>query len=278
MKSVNKRETIGKRSQKMSKLAQERKAQILDILRDEGMVTVTELTEKLDTSESTVRRDLLELDKLGKLNRVHGGATLTDKQFVLSEDDIQEKIQKNVEQKRLIAEYAASQIKDDDFVYLDAGTTTLLMIDYIKAAHAQFVTNGIVHARNLVARGFKTYVLGGELKGITEAVVGITAENDLKHYNFSKAFIGANGIHTKAGFTTPDSDEAFLKTAAMNHSFVNYIVADYSKFGKVTTITFAQLEEAAIITDSLPDQIYMDHTVIKAVGEKTMGPGNKGEE
>lgn len=258
----------------MSKLAQERKAQILDILREEGMVTVTELTEKLDTSESTVRRDLLELDKLGKLNRVHGGATLTDKQFVLSEDDIQEKIRKNVDQKRLIAQYAAGEIKDDDFVYLDAGTTTLLMIDYIKANHAQFVTNGIVHARNLAARGFKVFVLGGQLKGVTEAIVGIGAVHDLQQYNFSKAFIGANGIHAKSGFTTPDSDEAAVKSAAMKHSFASYIVADYSKFGKVTTMTFADLEDATIITDSLPDPVYRDLTVVKTAGE----PETAGEE
>ncbi len=264
----------------MSKLAQERKARILEILHEEGMVSVTELTEKLDTSESTIRRDLLELDKLGKLNRVHGGATMTERQFVLSEDDIREKIQKNVEEKRAIAELAARQITDDDFVYLDAGTTTLLMLDYITASKAQFVTNGIVHARTLISKGFKTYVLGGELKATTEAVVGLATAQNLEHYNFSKAFIGTNGIHTKYGFTTPDVDEGFLKTAAMERSFVNYVVADSSKFGKVSTITFGRLEEAAIITDRLPDQAYIDKTVIKAVGEKTMGParGTDGEE
>ena len=80
----------------MSRLAEERKAQILQILNEEGVVSVNELRERLDASESTVRRDLLELDRLGKLNRVHGGATLTDRQFVLNEADIEEKIRKNV--------------------------------------------------------------------------------------------------------------------------------------------------------------------------------------
>lgn len=258
----------------MSKLAQERKTQILDILHEEGMVSVAELTQKLGASESTVRRDLLELDKLGKLNRVHGGATLTERQFVLSEDDIQEKISKNVSEKKLAAQLAAEQITDEDFVYIDAGTTTLLMIDYIQAPKAQFVTNGIVHARNLAARGFKTFVLGGELKGATEAVVGLAAANNLRHYNFSKAFLGANGIHEKYGYTTPDVDEAFLKTAAIERSFVSYIVTDASKFGKVSTITFGSLDGSAIITDRLPDQVYIDHTVVKAFGEKTRGPGH----
>ena len=227
----------------------------------------------IDASESTVRRDLLELDRLGKLNRVHGGATLTDRQFVLNEADIEEKIRKNVNEKKAIAEFAAMQIQDGDFVYLDAGTTTLLMIDFITARDAQFVTNGIVHARNLAARGLRTHVLGGELKSSTEAVVGAEAVQALQNYNFSKAFLGTNGIHPKFGYTTPDSDEALLKTAAMERSFVKYIVSDYSKFGKVTTVTFAQLDEAAIITDQVPPQLYLDSTVVKAVGNKTLGPG-----
>ena len=257
----------------MSRLAEERKAQILQILNEEGVVSVNELRERLDASESTVRRDLLELDRLGKLNRVHGGATLTDRQFVLNEADIEEKIRKNVNEKKAIAEFAAMQIQDGDFVYLDAGTTTLLMIDFITARDAQFVTNGIVHARNLAARGLRTHVLGGELKSSTEAVVGAEAVQALQNYNFSKAFLGTNGIHPKFGYTTPDSDEALLKTAAMERSFVKYIVSVYSKFGKVTTVTFAQLDEAAIITDQVPPQLYLDSTVVKAVGNKTLGPG-----
>ena len=233
----------------MSRLAEERKAQILQILNEEGVVSVNELRERLDASESTVRRDLLELDRLGKLNRVHGGATLTDRQFVLNEADIEEKIRKNVNEKKAIAEFAAMQIQDGDFVYLDA------------------------HARNLAARGLRTHVLGGELKSSTEAVVGAEAVQALQNYNFSKAFLGTNGIHPKFGYTTPDSDEALLKTAAMERSFVKYIVSDYSKFGKVTTVTFAQLDEAAIITDQVPPQLYLDSTVVKAVGNKTLGPG-----
>lgn len=251
----------------MSMLTQQRHEEILRQLQEKGAVSVTELTVQLNASESTIRRDLLALDKMGKLHRVHGGATQTNRQFLLSEDNIEEKTSKMIEQKRLIAQYAAEQVQEGDFVFLDAGSTTLLMIDYLKPGVATFVTNGIVHARELAHRGLEVLILGGQLKAVTEAVVGIAAAQSLSNYNFSKAFIGTNGISTKYGYSTPDTDEAFLKSAAIDRSFVSYVLADSSKFGKVSTVSFGTLNSSAIITEHLPDQRYAEQTVIKVVGE-----------
>ena len=252
----------------MAMLTQQRHEEILRRLQENGSVSVSELTELLETSESTIRRDLLALDRMGKLHRVHGGATRTERQFLMSEDNIEEKILRNIDQKKQIAAYAASQIQPGDFVYLDAGTTTLLMIDYLEPGEVTFVTNGIMHARELAKRGFRAYILGGELKTATEAVVGIAAAQNLMSYNFSKAFLGTNGISSKFGYSTPDTDEAFLKTAAIDRSFVSYVVADSSKFGKVSTVSFGTLNSSAIITEKLPDPRYLEQTVIKVVGEE----------
>lgn len=246
-------------------LTQERHAKILKILDEKGAVSVMELTAALQASESTIRRDLIALSKMGKLNKVHGGAVLTQKDFIKKEDSIDEKLSKNIAEKTAIAAYAASQIQDNDYVYLDAGSTTLLMIDFITASQATFVTNGISHVKALVQRGFKAYILGGELKSTTEAVIGLAAAQNLHNYNFSKCFVGVNGIAKKQGFTTPDTDEAYLKAAAIERSFMAYVLADASKFGKVSTVTFAKLEEAAIITDVLKDTEYADLTVVKEV-------------
>ena len=144
-------------------LTSQRHEEILHILQEKGAASVSELTELLHASESTVRRDLMALAKLGKLNKVHGGATLNAKDLILREDNIDDKLQKQMAEKRAIAAYAAGQIQSGDFVYLDAGTTTLLMLEFLQVKGATFVTNGIVHARELVKKGFKTYILGGEL-------------------------------------------------------------------------------------------------------------------
>ena len=130
-------------------LTQERFNTILNLLEKKGAVTVQELSEVLGTSESTVRRDLNTLNEQGKLEKVHGGATLkkSDDGFVNTEDDFVTKSHLHSQEKENIAKYAASLIKDDDFVYLDAGTTTEKLIKYLpENIKATFVTNGISKA------------------------------------------------------------------------------------------------------------------------------------
>ena len=156
-------------------LNQERKNAIMDILKTHGTVSVAMLTEVLGASESTIRRDITELAKTGLVNKIHGGAMLKNQNFIALEDSVQKKSGENMSEKKEIARFAAAQINNDDFVYLDAGTTTLLMADYIdKNCAASFVTNGIIHAKKLVQRGLQVYVLGGQLKSTTEAVIGLS--------------------------------------------------------------------------------------------------------
>lgn len=247
-------------------LNQERRNAILDILEEKGSVSVSELTKRLNASESTIRRDLIALSKWGKLNKVHGGATLNPQEYISSEAPVCEKRTKNIEEKQRIAKYCASQIHDDDFVYLDAGTTTLFMIDYINSAcKATFVTNGISHAKRLLQKGLNVYILGGMLKTATEAVIGLVAANNIHNYNFTKAFLGTNGITESKGFSTPDTEEAFVKAAAMENAFVSYVLADSTKFGKVSAVNFASVDRACIVTDKPVDDIYKNKTVIKVV-------------
>ncbi|MFR5876132.1 MAG: DeoR/GlpR family DNA-binding transcription regulator, partial [Eubacterium sp.] len=171
-------------------LTQERRKRILDLIAEQGSATVAQLSEIFDSSESTIRRDLVALSKLGRLNKVHGGATVLQQEFLKNEDNIEVKSLKNVDEKNQIAQYAASQINDDDFVFIDAGSTTYLMAVCIENSKAIFVTNGIAHARELARKGCRVFVIGGELKESTEAIIGLVAASNLQKYNFSKAFIG----------------------------------------------------------------------------------------
>lgn len=106
-------------------LAEERFSQILALLAEKRTATVQELCEALNVSESTIRRDLLELDRQGRVNKVHGGATLPSSQFRADEPTMEAKETLAVSQKNTIAKAAAALIQADDFVYLDAGSTTL---------------------------------------------------------------------------------------------------------------------------------------------------------
>ena len=171
----------------------------------------------------------------------------------------------DINEKIKIAEYAASLIKDNDFVYIDAGTTTELMINFINNTKAVFVTNGIVHARKLIQKKCTTYILGGELKLATEAIVGAETVNALRKYNFTKGFFGVNGVDIERGFTTPDIKEAMVKSEALHRSKKRYILCDNSKFDEISSVTFADIKEAKIITTVLENNRYRQEAEILEV-------------
>lgn len=246
-------------------LAEERMAIILEIINEQKAVKLSQLCEMLDASISTVRRDINSLADMGKIVKVHGGAMALDDNFSFIEHNVEEKLALFTEEKIAIAKYAASLIEYGDFVYIDAGTTTEKMIDFIPQKDVSFVTNGFTHAKKLAQRGFKVYIPGGEVKFVTEAIIGAECVMTLKSYNFTKCFIGANGISVSAGFSTPDVREARVKTAAIDGSRKAYVLSDHSKFDKITSATFISLNRATIITDKLLDKKYTEYTSVKEV-------------
>lgn len=237
-------------------LAEERFAAILSLLNDKKSVTVLALTQALQISESTIRRDLITLHKMGKLKKVHGGATLLHKDYGLYEMDMVARGNEHQEEKKKIGEYAASLIQEHDFIYIDAGSTTLQFVEYIQEKDAIYVTNGLEHGKRLAKSGYRVFLLAGEIKETIEAVVGLGAVSSLQKYNFTKAFFGTNGIRIDRGFTTPDMNEAYVKSEAMKRSQKAYVLADSSKFGTCTSISVADISDATIITVKGIDELY----------------------
>jgi len=237
-------------------LAEERFESILKLLDEQGAVSVSELTQLLKTSESTIRRDLTELNRLGLVNKVHGGATTSNVNYKTKDEDLEYRQALYKDEKIRIAKYCAALINDKDFVFLDAGSTVGLMIDYLKTTTAVFVTNAIDHAHKLATNGHKVHILNGELKSSTEAVVGSETVECLEKYNFTKGFFGANGISLKAGFTTPESNEALVKKKALSKCREKYIVCDASKFNQISSVTFCSFKDATIITNKIEDSAY----------------------
>lgn len=242
-------------------LTTERHHLILQKLYEQKNVKVLELVEELETSESTIRRDLATLEKEQKLKRVHGGATIIQK--IKDEPSMAEKAVKNLQQKLSIAKYAANMIENQDCVFLDAGSTVFQMVPYMKANNITVVTNGLNHLPSLLEMGIETYLLGGFVKPKTEAIVGQIAIDNLRKYQFDKVFLGVNGIHKDFGYTTPDPEEAAIKALAMKQGREAFILADYSKMHETTFSKIASLEEAAIITD------YQASEYIKELKDKT---------
>lgn len=237
-------------------LTETRQDEILKLLETKGSVTVQELTEYFQASESTIRRDLTVLDKKGALVKVFGGAVRNEKKINTREEKVSLRMELNKEEKIRIAKYAASLVAPDDFVYLDAGTTTGCMIPFLTERSASFVTNAVSHALQLAENGFRVTLIGGEVKTSTEAIVGNEAYVNLQKYHFTKGFFGANGINQRSGFTTPDTNEAMIKGCAMRHSRAPYVLCDHSKFMQTSPVSFGEFTSAHVLTDRLPDESY----------------------
>lgn len=229
-------------------LTEERFSKILSILEDMGSVTVQQLMTELDASESTIRRDLTALDARGQLIKVHGGAIIKNTVFSTMDDEVVHRKERNKEEKEAIAIYAARLIAPGDFVYIDAGTTTERMIDYISNKQAIYVTNAITHAKKLAEKGCTVYILGGEFKAVTEAIVGEEAVATLEKYNFTKGFWGTNGVSLQRGFSTPELKEAMVKRKSMENCKERFVLADQSKFNQISSVTFGEFESASVIT------------------------------
>ena len=131
------------------------------------------------------------------------------------------------------------------------------------AKKAVYVTNGLLHTRILARKGCIVYVPAGRVKPRTEAIVGAAVLNSLRRYNFTKAFMGANGISIERGFMTPTIEEAELKAAAIQSSLESWFLADESKFNKICAAGICDLGQANIITNRLPDVRYAEKTLVK---------------
>ncbi len=223
-------------------------------------VTLEDLVAVLDTSESTVRRDLDELESERKLHRVHGGAELPHS--LQEELTNQQKSIKNIQDKTLVAQKAASLISDNDVIFIDAGTTNELLLSYLNQKDLTVVTNSIHHASKLVDRNIKTIIIGGLVKRSTDASIGSVAYEQIKQLNFDKAFLGINGIDENF-LTTPDPEEAVIKKLVIDNAQHTYVLMDSSKIGHISFVKVEEIGRVDVITNQ------SSGVMIKKIKEKS---------
>lgn len=214
---------------------------------EDNYVALEDLMQLLDSSESTVRRDLGELEQEGRLHRVHGGAEL----FHSLQEELsnQEKSIKNSQIKQALAQKASRFVYDNDVIFIDAGTTTEFLLPFLQGKNVTVVTNSIHHATRLVDLSIKTIIIGGYVKQTTDASIGSVALEQIRQMNFDKAFLGMNGVD-EAYLTTPDMEEAVIKKAVIANAKVSYILVDGTKIGQVSFVKVAAIDQVTIITEA----------------------------
>lgn len=229
----------------------DRWTEILAYLRKKKFATVEEMMEEFNISRSTLRRDLIAMEKRNLILRTRGGAEMLPDDTSNNEDCTLETILNiNKEEKIRIAKKAAELIEDNDVIFIDSGSTCYYIIDFIKAKDITVVTNGLAHIQRLMSRGINTYILGGYAKPEQNLIIGEDTEKKVAMMNFDKAFLGTMGIDERAGFTTALLIDGEVKRAVLKSSKESYILADKSKFNVRRMYTYGSFKDGTVITDS----------------------------
>lgn len=221
--------------------AAERRATVTERLTRDGRVSVVELADELGVSGETIRRDLAVLERHGHARRVHGGA-VSRSMLQAVELGLADRESRSSREKLRIAAAAVDHLPGPGgAVVLDAGTSTAALVEHLPAdLELSAITHGTVIAAMLSRLPqIDLLVVGGRVRGTTAAAVGAGAVEAYEQLRADVAFIGANGVSTERGFTTPDFDEAAVKRAAVRAASRSIVLADSSKLDTDYLVTFA---------------------------------------
>jgi DeoR family transcriptional regulator, fructose operon transcriptional repressor len=251
--------------------AEERQQLIVGLISARGRASVTDLAERFSITTETIRRDLAALEAAGSVRRVHGGAVSPDR-FSTTEESILERTVLRQPEKTRIAEAALALIPRDHSgsILIDAGSSTEALAELLAARTAGSAPGSgtelvvITHALPIAAKlsgepGIALHLLGGKVRGLTQAAVGQSTVEAARRIRPDIAFLGTNGIHAAFGLSTPDPEEAAVKAAFVQSARRIVVLADSSKLDAETLVQFATLKDLdTLITDTKPSQALAD--------------------
>ena len=234
----------------------ERRSGILDIIRQEGRVSVDRLVTEFSSSAETIRRDLNKLSKSGKIQKIHGGAMLPGPS---GEGPYQQRMGENVKAKRLVAQKACELILPGDTVFIDTGSSTLSFAEeIIRIDNLTVITNSAEIARvvSTSANGARVYLLGGEYNSDNHETTGSMAVAQLNCIHANHAVLATGGIDATAGVMDFDLGEATVARAMLSRAENAIVLADSSKFSRIAPFVIGQWDQFnQIVCDSLPGHL-----------------------
>lgn len=228
-----------------------RQQAILERLRQEGQVRVSELSQRLAVSAVTIRTDLEHLERQGALRRTRGGAVpAQQRRFELP---LEASRQVHAREKERIGHHAAGLVRDGETIILDVGSTTTELARALPSSlrNVVVVTSALNIALLLESHpGITVVVTGGTLRPLQHSLVNPYGTLLLKEINADKAFIGCNGVHPEKGFTNTNLQEAEVKRAMLEAARETVVLADHSKIMQVATARIAPLGAAQLLVTS----------------------------
>ncbi|MFP4555225.1 MAG: DeoR/GlpR family DNA-binding transcription regulator [Bacteroidales bacterium] len=234
----------------MSKSIAKRHQFILTKLKDQGFVNVNDLSEELNVSLVTIRKDLKILESRNLLHRSHGSASLVNP--YITDRNIHDKEKINVEQKSRIANHAASLLEANDSIILASGSTILELARSISPEAALTVITASLNVSQIlnINLDVEVHQLGGLIRKSSNSAIGPQAEIMMQSYSCNKLFLGVDGVDTELGLTTTNALEASLNQVMIKAAQKVIVLADSSKFGRRGFGKICDLSEVdMIITD-----------------------------
>lgn len=228
----------------------ERHQYILNKLREQGHVSVLNLSNELQVSTVTIRKDLKNLEERKLLFRTHGSATPNNP--YINERPVDEKEKIRVEQKQQIAKYAARLIEARDNIIMASGTTVIELARQIKPIEQLTVVTASLNISLLLSSDPKIDIiqLGGMLRKSSSSIIGHYAETMLTNFSCSKLFLGIDGLDANHGLTTTNAMEATLNQQMIKSAQRVIVLADSTKFGRRGFSRICGLSEVdMIVTD-----------------------------
>lgn len=213
-------------------IAAERKRYILEALNSRGCISLKEVAKALKVAEITIRRDFEKLEAEGKLKRVQGGAAALE-ELDGAELATPQKLSVNSREKSLVAEYAASLVKDGDCVFIDSGTTMYPLANLLIRKRIQIITNNTLLLNMIKKSTARIFLVGGEYVPNYNMSVGPFALEMLRQFYFDCAFLSCSGFDvTNQVVYSTEPESMVIKQTAMEIASKNYLLLDSSKFEK----------------------------------------------
>jgi DeoR/GlpR family transcriptional regulator of sugar metabolism len=231
-------------------LAPKRWDNLRALIRQNGVIRIEELCRQMGVSPATMRRDLDQLERVGVIRRVHGGAVSVESR--LEEPMFDDKTSLAAGEKQRIAAAALAFVEPHETVYLDGGSTVLELARLLRErSDITVVTNSLRAGQELAGHGPRLILIGGEFRRLSQTMVGPLTRLLLQELHLDKVFMGTIGMTVKEGLTTTDPSEAFTKELVMRQARQVFVLADSSKVGKVAFARAGRLDDVdVIITDA----------------------------
>jgi len=239
-----------------------RHAEILKLLSLLRSVSVGDFSQKLDVSEVTIRKDLAQLEEMGCLIRTRGGAQIAEDIRFLKTIEVRQHEQ--MEAKQCIARKARELIREGETIYLDAGSTCLLLARELRDSNLRVVTNSIdVMVLLNDCPEISLISLGGSYRKEAGSFIGPMAIEALRMLNIETCFLGTTGFSARGVFSSQNLIESQLKQKVLEVSRRRIVLADSAKFGREAFSIFARAGDVDVL---VTDKDFTHEKDLKAFG------------